>query len=99
MTEETKVRYAGTSIFMDFTVDSGVVTNDMTCDATLLDESGSTVGTYTTNKDAANGLFELRIPYTETTTFKGQLHTLKVQATDTTTGYSDVIYEEKISWI
>lgn len=98
MTEKTEIIYAGSSIFMDFAIDGGTIPLTMSCEAKLIDKNGTAVDTYPALPNYVGGVFELRIPYTDTSTFGGSLHKLLVRVTDTATSYSDVIYDIKISW-
>jgi len=98
MTETTEIFYAGSSVFIDFPIDGGVLPVGMVCEAKLINKDGTVAATYTTTKNDVSGAFELRIPYTATTLFAGSLHTLLVRVTDTSTNYSDIIYDRKISW-
>lgn len=98
MTETTEIFYAGSSVFIDFPIDGGVLPVGMVCEAKLLNKDNTVAGTYSTTRNDVSGAFELRIPYTDTTMFSGSLHTLLVRVTDTTTNYSDIIYDRKISW-
>jgi hypothetical protein len=98
MTEQTEIIYAGSSIFMDFAIDGGVIPATMSCTAKLVTKEGVVANTYIATPNLTDGVFELRIPYTDTTAYAGVMHTLLVRVTDTATSYSDVIYDKKISW-
>jgi hypothetical protein len=96
MTETNEIMYAGSSIFVDFPIDGAVLPVTMTCVAKMYDKNSVVLNTYIATPN--DGTFELRIPYTDTTTFAGTGTLLLVRVTDTATNYSDVIYNKKISW-
>jgi len=98
MTEQTEIIYAGSSIFMDFAYEGGMIPVTMSCSAKLVTKDGTVDNTYNAIPNNVDNVFELRIPYTDTVGYAGKLHTLLVRVTDTDTNYSDVVYDKKISW-
>ena len=98
MTDATDIVYAGTSIFIDFPMSGQTIPETMTCTAKLISKDGTTSLIKNATSNIEGTAFELRIPYTDTSGFAGTSHTLLVRVTDSVSGYSDIIYEKKISW-
>ena len=98
MTDTVEVVHAGTSIFIDFPLEGQTIPISMTCEAKLINKDGTVALTKGAVYNTEGTAFELRVPYTDTSGFAGTSHTLLVRVTDSVSGYSDIIYEKKISW-
>lgn len=98
MTDTVEVVHAGTSIFIDFPLEGQTIPLSMSCEAKLVNKDGTVALTKSALSNVEGTAFELRIPYTDTSGFAGKSHTLLVRVTDSVSGYSDIIYEKKISW-